>query len=424
MKISPFLMVCVVFSFVESAVYAVQFGFPGQNGSNGRQGARGRNGVNTTIIADGSYGQYDLRGEDGYYGQDGWNGGDAGNCFQPLNVDYNLIGAPGGQGGDGGWGGGGGDGGDSVVYFERLSDLRGISIDASGGRGATGGRFGAGGYGCRCFIYNWRVNGNTYSCFDGYMGRQGSPGQNGRDGALGSVKLIPQLEPLPVEEPSKTVGLLDLADRDQSIFQYIWSNRSGARSLFAPGSRISDFYVELSDTQRTNFSLDWRAPVSISQFAEARVLLSYRSGVPAVTFSDDIWPLYSLRRTGEETKIEVDDAVSYSDVKSLRVEGFTGSGRDLSVILLDDAPDSSLDTTFQVSYYTRGLAVWKLRYQGGVDPAVISKVGNRYTVNIGRLNIHPDFLQRGVSFLMQLSAKRTLGSKSLTLQYERQHQIQ
>ena len=122
--------------------------------------------------------------------------------------------------------------------------------------------------------------------------------------------------------------------------------------------------------------------------------------------------------------MQVTNAIKVAEVQDLKIEKFTGTGRDLSMVLIDNSPVDALETSFGVTYYTPGLALWRVRYDGGVASSLITKADGKILVNIGRLNIHSDFLQKGTSFLIQVRAKRSFESRYLTLSYEKQSKIQ
>jgi|GEM_PF-4395835 len=415
-------LLCLVFGSGSAA--ANQFGYRGQDGAYGRDGADGRSGPDATIYADGGYYRYDLRGDEGYPGQDGRDGQSATSCYQPQNVAYDLYGAEGGSGGNAGNGGNGGNGGDMVVYYNELASLRQVYVDASGGRGSEPGRNGRGGYGCNCTTFQWQVGDRVYHCSNGREGTIGSYGRDGEQGNSGAARLISQLTPLPAEHPSRQISLATLSDAEQTISRHLWTQRAGAATLFAPGSRVANIYVMYTGTQRATYTLDWTAERPVEDFGETKIGLYFGQSGPAVSISDEIWTVHNLNVSGTSASLSVSDAIKVTEVRDLKWDKFSGSGRDLSVAFTDGAPDDAVHTDFSVSYYTRGLALWRLRFEGGVDDSLITREGNRYVVNIGRLNIHPDYLRPGTSFLIDVRAKRSFAAKSLTINYERQHQIQ
>jgi hypothetical protein len=181
-----------------SANQIIGFGKEGKQGIDGKDGARGRDSEALTIFADGSPLNLDLSGQQGLLGENGVNGENAICENQPVNVNYNLVGADAGDGGNGGNGGDGGNAGSLTVYATDKNYLKQIYVQANGGNGGKPGEGGNGGKGCQCPQPYWVVESCTgrpgdtnyscstkeFRCLNGENGKNGRSGRVGRDGQL------------------------------------------------------------------------------------------------------------------------------------------------------------------------------------------------------------------------------------------------
>ncbi|WP_017300446.1 hypothetical protein [Nodosilinea nodulosa] len=408
------------------------YGSQGSDGRTGRAGRDGAAGPSQTAIADGTPASFTLSGSDGEDGENGEDGYRPRCGGQPRDVSYNLRAPDGGDGGDGGSGGSGGSGGDLTVYFGDRTALQKLSVDARGGRFGRGGRGGSGALGCRCSDRDWEVQTCTgtpgqpdyscqntrYSCRDGRSGSNGAFGRDGAPGADGQLWLANQLEPLQPETPAVAVGLQALATQPVQLSRNLWTERSGASALLAPGSRVSDTYHEYAGRVEGTVRLDWQAPRPLGTFAGGDVRTEIQpDGSLGATFPDSLWADYTTSRQGDQMVITVTNAVRASDVTRLALGGVQGSGANLKAAVVDLASESGyLTTQFRLTLRTtrddprdnrrpRYVTV----YDDAVPAELVSLTGNRFELALGRLPIDRGPLTRGTYAQIEITAVRSLG---------------
>lgn len=408
------------------------YGSDGRDGRSGRAGRDGDSGPSQTAIADGNPASFTLSGSDGEDGENGEDGYRPRCGGQPRDAAYNLRAPDGGDGGDGGSGGSGGAGGDLTVYFGDRAALRKLSVDAQGGRFGRGGRGGSGTLGCRCNRRDWEVQTCTgtpgqpgyscqntrYICRDGRSGRNGAFGRDGAPGVDGQLWIVNQLDPLQPESPAASVGLSTLASQPVQLSRNLWTERSGANALLAPGSRVNGIYKEYTGRVEGTVSLDWQAPRPLGTFAGGNVGTAIEpDGSLAVTFPDSLWANYTTRREGDQLVVTVINAVRASDVTRLALGTMEGSGASLKAAVLDLASESEyLTTQFRLTLRTtrddprdnrrpRYVTV----YDDVLPADLVSLTGNRFELALGRLPIDRGPLTRGTYAQIELTAVRSLG---------------
>ena len=417
-----------------------QFGEEGESRSSepAEKGLSGRSSDSLTMFADGSPMTLDLSGGNGGTGEHGVNGYDA-ICDEPLEeVDKNLQGADGGDGGDAGDGGVGGNGGSLTVYATNKEHLKQIYVIATGGEGGPSGKPGNGGEGCKCdnsYLNQEICTGDPgspdykcttaeFQCTDGYSGKKGRIGRKGRDGQLGNLTLINLDKSLAPDQPEVTVPISELKARGFTLSRNIWQNNTGASSLFAPGSIISDKYKELVARQEHSVLLVWDAPQPVDDFGDQQITLKLQAENDADIFlPDDLWLETTSMKRDNVTELFVFNAVEKKDVDDLTIDGVFGSGTDLELDVFDKAEKSDLIATeFSIKYlvgepsedkniFGRSLE-YKTKYEGKIPPEAIQRNGSLFRLQLGKLPISPEYLQLGAKIKVEVAAKRSLGENS------------
>lgn len=445
-KLSLFLVVLTFPPFLPSASKIVwcsrqalgadvkPFGSNGQDGSNAKTGQNGGDSDSLTIFADGSQTTLNLAGQDGLNGENGGNGVDALCSSQPQDASSDLQAPDGGNGGNGGDGGDGGNGGSLTIYSTNPANLKQIYVNAIGGKGGQPGQGGVGGKGCNCAKPYWTLvtctgkpGDSDYSCStrefrcrDGQDGRNGSSGRKGREGGLGKLTLVNLNKPLVGDQPTATVAMSDLKEKGYILSRNQWETRSGAASLFAPGSAIAEQYLALVERVERSFLLIWNAPQSFSQFAEQKLTLSLEDQGISVKTPDEVWIEATTQEKSEVTELVVYNAILKSEATRLKNEGLSGNGSNLQLTLVDLAEQSNLVATdFEVRYRItrsdprfRPISDYSTRYEGKMPPELISLDGNRFTLNIGQLAIDPNDLKSGLGVEIELVANRSFAGYS------------
>ena len=428
-----------VFCFLSaSANQIVDFGNNGDDGNDGIDGTKGKDSEALTIFADGSPLNLNVSGQDGSKGESGTSGQSALCDNQPVNVNYNLVGANGGSGGTGGNGGDGGDGGSLTIYATNKNYLKQIYVQANGGRGGEAGDGGKGGNGCQCPNPYWTVeycNGSPgspdytcgtreYRCLNGEDGKNGRAGRDGRDGKLGILTLINSNTPLPPDRISASVSMNELKSRGFSLSKNIWETRNGATSLFAQGSAINDQYLELVERAENAVVLIWNAPQEFAPYAQRNLTLSLQDDRSVkINVPDDIWLQTNQVQRKNVTELFVFNAINSSDAVKLESQGIKGVGNQVTMEIIDKGGKSDLvDTTFKIKYGVsnsaearfRDVGDYTTRYQGEIPPSAIRYNNDRFVLEIGKLPIEPRYLELDRAVKIELEVTRTFGDNTAT----------
>lgn len=421
-----------------SANQIVSFGKNGKDGTDGRNGERGKDSEALTIFADNSPLNLNLSGQDGLTGENGGAGENAVCDNQPVNVNYNLVGADGGNGGNGGNGGDGGNAGSLTIYTTDKSYLRRISVQARGGKGGEAGVGGSGGRGCQCPQPYWTVEFCTgkpgspdyscgtreFRCLNGENGKNGRSGRPGRDGKLGRLTLINSDKPLAPDRISASVKMDELKSRGFSLSKNVWQVKNGAKALFANNSVIEDQYLELVERIENSVVLIWNAPQSFEPFKDRTVTLELKDDRTVdIKVPSDIWLQTNTIPKQNVTELFVFNAIKASEATQLKSGEIRGNGLKLQWILVDGGKHSDLiNTTFYLKYSvsTSGEAIIRPvndyipRFQGEIPPQMVRYSDNRFILDIGQLPIDPRYLEPERAIQLDLTIKRTFGNNSAT----------
>lgn len=425
-----------------SANQIIGFGKEGKQGIDGKDGARGRDSEALTIFADGSPLNLDLSGQQGLLGENGVNGENAICENQPVNVNYNLVGADAGDGGTGGNGGDGGNAGSLTVYATDKNYLKQIYVQANGGNGGKPGDGGNGGKGCQCPQPYWVVESCTgrpgdtnyscstkeFRCLNGENGKNGRSGRVGRDGKLGSLTLIKTNQPLAPDRLSASVTMAELKNRGFSLSKNIWETRTGAKALFAANSVMDDQYLELIERVENSVVLVWNAPQVFAPFGDRTLTLNLQDDRSVtMKFPPDLWLETNILQRNNVTELFVFNAIKSQDATKLKSKGISGVGLGLKLELVDEAEKSDLiKTTFKIKYSVsnssearlRPVNDYILRYEGEIPAEAIRYSNNRFIIDIGQLPIDPRHLEVGRAIQVQLDMKRTFANNSATQSIE------
>jgi hypothetical protein len=412
------------------------FGTKGKDGEGGKDGQQGRNAENITIFADDSPLNLNLVGHPGEAGKDGGNGNNASCTSQPSSLKSNLRGANGGDGGDGGNGGDGGDGGSITVYTTNKKYLQQILVQANGGAGGTPGKGGNGGNGCQCTQSYWTVdscsgnpgtpnyvcNTQEFRCFNGEKGNNGRSGRAGREGKMGNLTLINSNKPLAPDRTSASVTMAELKNTGFSLSKNIWETRNGAVSLFAPGSIIADQYVELVERVENSIVFIWNAPQPFEPFAQRLVTLNLKDDRSVeIKIPDDIWLESGVLQRNNITEFFVSNIIQAKEATQLESKGLSGVDSNLRLELIDKAQRSDIvSTQFYLKYSTtlnrdaswRKVSDYTLKYEGEIPSQFINHNGNNFIIDLGKMDIEPEYLKSGTAVKIQIEATRTFGDKS------------
>jgi hypothetical protein len=377
----------------------------------------------------------DLSGADGTRGENGGEGESSECARQPQDVPHNLRAPDGGNGGDGGDGGNGGDGSSLTIYSTNPANLRQIYVVAAAGKPGEGGKGGNGNQGCQCPQPYWTVETCTgkpgsagysctteeFRCQNGNDGTDGRDGKPGREGKIGSLTLINLNQPLTPDRLAATVPMSELKEKGVALSRNLWETRTGAASLFAPGSIIADRYRELVKRQENSVVLIWSAAQPFADFADKLVTLrlNENQGVD-ISLPEQIWVESNIQQRSNITEVFISNAIFANQVTQLKNQGLSGSGTELKLDLADEAQRSDvIATAFALKYRAsdsdeqfRPVSDYITRYEGELPPEAIRLQDHRFTLYLGRLPIDPKYLAPGLNIELELVATRSFGAYS------------
>jgi len=400
---STLALFALIFAFGMPASAALSFGYAGRDGANGRSGYDGNNGQRVTFVADGSARQFLLDGTDGSNADRGQDGYDATGCYH-NQPEYDLVGAPGGDGGNGGVGGNGGDGGNLTVYFQNESQLRQIYVTAQGGQPGRGSYGARGGRGCYCTSYGWTVrkchteqgpNGHPiqvcrdyrYYCRNGSDGRYGSSGRDGRPGFTGSVSLIRSTGPLAPDVLSASVRITSIPGFQTVLEQNIFSRKSGALALLAPGSRVNDVYNSFDLREKYPVATKWTSARNPADFSGS-VQLFVENRQPRITSGDGNFLIFDEQKSGDLTTFTVTDAAKESELQNVSMT-IEGNLTNTLIRVRDGASmvQNLLRDSFQMKLARSAVIGWDTQFEGVIDPSYIQRQGGDIIIRIGQMHM-------------------------------------
>lgn len=303
------------------------------------------------------------------------------------------------------------DGGTLTVYYNYLTDLRNIYVDASGGEGGIGAP-GSSSYQClpsfpepfwedddSSHHDNWNpinppepqliappselleqlpqegrerleelleeMNKSSPVSPLGSIKEHGSdstncttattpPGPTGNDGRPGQLRIVNREELLPPETPEISATVAKLIEQPVDLSRHLWRERQGAAELLAPGSIIADEYQEYVEQLAVTAQLQWEASQPLSDFETAQATLYLKEdGRVLVDLGEEMWTLSETRQRDNLSEVAITALVPEAEVLDLAEGGFQRSGDTLNLVVIDLAGHSeSLDTTFHVHYHS------------------------------------------------------------------------
>ncbi|MBF0300820.1 MAG: hypothetical protein HQK51_19075, partial [Oligoflexia bacterium] len=366
------------------------------------------------------------------YGLRGSEGEDARNCYQPYNSAYDLRGADGGRGGNGGNGGHGGRGGDVTIFYQNINDLRQFRIYSVGGSGGYSGEGSNGGRGCYCTTRRWSIRechtetgpnntpqeickDNYYSCTDGSNGQNGYRGSQGTTGRYGSLTLIPNIDTLPFEQPSRSLQLSSMLEQTYELSYHNWNYLSGANTFLANGSLVADKYKLYLGTTYRQFKLVWNTSRAISDFQNTNITISTSSSQNGISiyFPQNIWLNGNYSYNGNSTSYQINNIFREEEAKSVVISKGGGSRANMYLQLVDN---NGLTNLVNTKFYLKLKRYHGIShgYNKWVPANLVVLNNNTYTIMLGKLGMLSFYTKPGRQFEVELEIVRTMNDKSVT----------
>ena len=328
---------------------------------------------------------YDLQGENGEDGINGINAYEM-DCSDGVYRD-------GRDGEDGADAEPGRDGKDAIIYYEKLKDLKKITLYQKGGRPGTPGD---GGHG-------------TAGCNGGKPGEEGQRGAFASAGEYGKIFLINESIVLNKADSTKIISLEEFSKAPITLSKIIWEKRFGARSLFDPSSDIRNTYWYYKRIEDFEIKLRWRASTPIHRyFNNTKLAFSIQADNLSVTSYRGAIIDYRILREGQTFIFEVLDANRDDEFKNLDLVKMRGHGEDLYLEVKQKyRPPVAVKTRFVISLFNYKLGKESFIGQYELDEDLFIKEGNYYYLSIGQLNFPMRFKQKGAKLKVHLSIYRS-----------------
>ncbi|MEC4869141.1 MAG: hypothetical protein SAJ11_23955 [Jaaginema sp. PMC 1078.18] len=187
-----------------------------------------------------------------------------------------------------------------------------------------------------------------------------------------------------------------------------WRSQNGAATLLAPGSIVADNYREFRDRISGNFKLTWQTEKPIQDFATETVSVRLtESHTVEADFSENAWLNGSWSQQEGYSEYIVTDAFVKDEALRLLPSSLSGNQNNLTLEILDVAAKSDeLITQFLIAYRVSN----RLRYEGAIPAELISREGNIFRLDIGKLPIDPEFLEVGTRAEVEITAIRAFNN--------------
>ena len=252
----------------------------------------------------------------------------------------------------------------------------------------------------------------TRHCQDGRPGHIGRDGYHGQNGRVGKVTVIPRSKAL---EPVRPRGMAPISSI-QSTFalsKNVWSEKAGALSLFGPGSVISDTYRFWEGRIDRTISFHWEATEYQPNELAGHVSFHVTDFNISYAFPNDLWVVAEETTNGDHTEVRIKHVAKEEDLQKLKVVDITGSGTGTVLEILDEAGISEfVDSEFYIESDWNKTIGDRKDYKQWVEPQYVQRVGNRFYIAIGKLPIKEKYLKHGKDLELELTVRRSLGSKS------------
>ena len=356
--------------------------------------------------------------------------------------------ADGAAGRNGGNGGNGGDGGSLTVYYQDLSDLKNISVISKPGQGAPGGYGETGHPGKICAHHPEKSEGHRpdrkhdkkqdkkpdekSSCTDGNKGANGHDGSRGKDGSIGQLFLIKGQQQIAGDVPRANGSLAAFLNTPQALSLNRWESKPGALGLLAQGSVIHPIYQEYRDRLEKTAKVTWNAKANVADYSGQTARLSLQNnGAIDVAFDDSqLWTVVQQSEAPAKpsdkpndkptTLVAINSIIHQREVTQL-TPGITDKrDRAFTLNIIDTAGKSDLlETTFNVRVRSigsngrwGGFSNSTTQYEGAVPANLVTRDYNRFVLNLGGLPVESDVFKAGAELEVEITATRSLGSRS------------
>ncbi|MBT3980395.1 MAG: hypothetical protein HOE90_03530, partial [Bacteriovoracaceae bacterium] len=303
--------------------------------------------------------------------------------------------------------------------------LQNVYITARGGRSGRAGYGERAGNGCRCQYYSWRVaykcdknrDGkknetcyNRYHCTSGSRGRDGYTGSPGRSGSTGVVTIIKSSTALPSEMTSYSAQVKNIVGQDIELSRHLWSTHSGANSLLAPGSYVTDSYYRFDQTIKKSFMVDWSSRRSLSDFSLSVYASLDSARNISLSLQGDV--VYKLAEHNDRDlyTIKIEEIYKKSELRNFTVASLSGLGTKTTLSIDDLAGYGDLGSlkVNLVLKKKKGLKKKDL-FEGVVPADKMSITKSGLVIDVGEISYKPEkyFDEAGDKYYVEVVIRRT-----------------
>ncbi|MFN8369218.1 MAG: hypothetical protein U0T83_01185 [Bacteriovoracaceae bacterium] len=254
----------------------------------------------------------------------------------------------------------------------------------------------------------------TYYCRDGASGRDGYSGRAGANGSLGTITLINQLKPLDPVLPSTRTTFAGL-EAGLVLSDYIWKQQSGARSLFKPGSIITDNFTAYAGRIDQGIKLEWLVDYRpLTDFGNEPLQLTLDDTTVKYSFLNSDTFFETSERTEQGVQVlSIKNAIKKSEVSNIKVVQMHGEGEDTYLEVKDLGGFAEvLKTRFYIN------ADWDTTsshsdYSQFVEDEYIVREGNTYKILLGKFKLRKNYFKSGKKVELDLTLVRSISGNTV-----------
>ena len=331
---------------------------------------------------------YDLRGDDGFNGRDGFHA-DAPDCSSGEVLN-------GHDGQDGRNGENGHSGANVYIYQDKIENLAKLTFDLRGGVGGTGGKGGRGSRGC---------NG-------GYPGKKGEDGLSGRSGKFGKIFLLSEDFVIPAENNTKLVYLTELYKQPTKLSENIWKVNTGAKNYFNSNSKISDEYFTYEKKIEYTVAIDWQLPGDIERFDDVKMAINIQDEKLEVKTYTGGLLVYHIERNQNNFVIAIHGVFEEFRFRNLKLKKLRGSGDNLSLEVVEKFSPNSDQVLTKFVLSVKKVSLNNMEHNEAryyeIPNTLVYKEEKSYFINIGKLKFPDKLKAKGVKLKLQLTIYREL----------------
>lgn len=236
------------------------------------------------------------------------------------------------------------------------------------------------------------------------------------------------------EKKSASVSLKNLESSGTTLLAHIWEQRSGAMSLLAAGSRVSDRFTNYVKTSYAHVSLLWSASQPLVDFQDLRAQLSFNGSTLNASIPNT-WAATKVINEGasEDYLLEVSHIYKEAELARFEVQEIRGEENALELVVRDTMNQPApLRAEFAIEidekrrrpgsrphrrYYYREV------FDGMIPERLVERQGDLYILKIGQLDFTSRAKDDGSELRIDLVSTHKLNGQSKSKEADIKHEI-